>query len=154
MKTSTRTSSSTFLGFAIVVSLASGLQAQTMEGLEDAALSIAAYESSKDTCYYEPIVGQALAKIDAYYDSQASFVWTAAKERGERNLGIAGNVMMMLGGKSKCQTDGLSVWHGLASAIAIVGPTPELMAELARLNPVAAPSPKARLVRQTKLRER
>jgi hypothetical protein len=97
------------------------------------AFALASYEATKDKCFYEEIVGNALQKMDDLYTSRYGSRWDALKQEAAGSPGAMQTMGTLLGSESQCKTAGLGIFGGLFPAIFVVGNDPALGMEIQRL---------------------
>lgn len=107
------------------------------------ASTIALYDESESLCYYEPAVGDAVEKMDAFFSSSLPYEWEIAKQQAELSRPLLGNMARILGSAKDlpadgpdldCEAYGRLMAQGLSLSILAVRVTDELGSAIARLS--------------------
>lgn len=94
--------------------------------------AVALHEKSKESCFYEPVVGEQLDKLDALFGSSYGPSWDELKRQFTLYSGAVGNIGQMMGA-SECLSFGTSIGQALQLSAIYIGPAAGLDVAAARL---------------------
>lgn len=135
----------------IGLATASSAQRGAAQMLDRAALGVAAYEATKDSCLYAPAVGPAIAQIESFYARSFPFEWRQALREAEGGLNALSNSALFLDqaersrtasppGSSRqappldsCKAPGIAVGDGLTTIMVAGRADMAVLAEAQRL---------------------
>ena len=98
------------------------------------------YDDTKDTCFYEPEIGNAVDRLDTLFMEADPYLWADAKRKVERSLPFISNFARAVTRKGEtsdeldCATVGRLMANGLTMAILAVPMTDDLTRAIERLS--------------------
>lgn len=114
--------------------------AQDNRALHYTAMSLAAYESSKDYCFYEPVVGETLHGMADRCAQSHPYRWQQIRREAGANSQAMSTLAHILGGSrlaeqgSDCDAPANTISLGLQFGMFLVPPSPELQEAIQRLS--------------------
>ena len=129
-------------GFAAAALSAAPISASatTLERLQQAALGVEGYYQTVDRCYYADAIAPVMDKVDAFHQQQYGNLWLTIRERVAPTFEMSVNHERTFfpdtsppGDAHICRNVSLNISFVLAGAMSIVGPNPEVLAEMSRL---------------------
>lgn len=115
-------------------------QGQPTDPMAMTAMALAAYERSKDTCFYEPVVGNNLRQMADQFARNSPYRWRSLQNEAQASPDMMQNFATILGGgrggagPNACDVHANTIGLTLGFALVYVSPSPELMAAMRRLS--------------------
>jgi len=115
-------------------------RSQGTEAVGLVAISLSTYEATKEACFYEQVVGEALNEMARYFAKTQPYEWRRAQRESTGSSQIASNMARLLTGNSPgpkptdCDVHANSVFAGLQFGLLFATSNPELPKALQRLS--------------------